>query len=134
MLNRTRGAGTRVLLDLLLEDVARERGVPPAELRAGIAGYDVETRSHNAVAAAVASGRADWGLGIEAVAADYDLGFAPLRDEEYDFLSLRNRVEREPVQAFLAVLRSSGFRKALAELPGFTPDARTGVPGLQKRE
>jgi len=128
MLNRTRGAGTRVLLDLLLEDVARERGVPTTELRAGIAGYDVETRSHNAVAAAVSSGRADWGLGIEAVAVSYDLGFAPLRDEEYDFLSLRNRLEREPVQAFLEVLRSSGFRKALAELPGFAPDESTGEP------
>jgi putative molybdopterin biosynthesis protein len=128
MLNRTRGAGTRVLLDLLLDDLAGERGIAPAELHAGIAGYDAETRSHNAVAAAVASGRADWGLGIEAVAAAYDLGFAPLRDEEYDFLTLRNRLEREPVKAFLAVLRSSGFREALAELPGFVPDARTGEP------
>ena len=128
LLNRTRGAGTRVLLDLLLEELARDRGVTPDELRAGIGGYEVETRSHNAVAAAVASGRADWGLGIEAVAVAYDLGFAPLRDEEYDFLSLRNRLEREPVKAFLEVLRSSGFRKALAELPGFAPDARTGEP------
>jgi putative molybdopterin biosynthesis protein len=128
MLNRTRGAGTRVLLDLLLEDLARDRDVTPEELRAGIGGYDVETRSHNAVGAAVASGRADWGLGIEAVAVAYDLGFAPLKDEEYDFLSHRNRLEREPVQAFLEVLRSSGFQKALAELPGFAPDARTGEP------
>jgi putative molybdopterin biosynthesis protein len=126
LLNRNRGAGTRVLLDLLLEDLARDRGVPPAELRAGIAGYDVETRSHNAVAAAVASGRADWGLGIEAVAVAYDLGFVALRDEEYDFLCLGDRLEREPVRAFLEVLRSSGFRKALGELPGFVADARTG--------
>jgi putative molybdopterin biosynthesis protein len=128
MLNRTRGAGTRVLLDLLLEELARERGVSPEELRTGIAGYEVETRSHNAVAAAVASGRADWGLGIEAVAAAYDLGFAPLRDEEYDFLSLRDRLQREPVRAFLEVLRSPGFREALARMPGFVPDARTGEP------
>jgi putative molybdopterin biosynthesis protein len=128
MLNRTRGAGTRVLLDLLLEDVARDRGISPSELHAAIAGYDVETRSHNAVAAAVASVRADWGLGIEAVAVAYDLGFAPLRDEEYDFLSLRGRLEREPVEAFLEVLRSQRFREALAELPGFAPDARTGEP------
>jgi putative molybdopterin biosynthesis protein len=128
MLNRTRGAGTRVLLDLLLDELARERGISPAELRAGIAGYDAETRSHNAVAAAVASGRADWGLGIEAVAVAYGLGFAPLKDEEYDFLSLRDRLEREPVKAFLDVLRSTPFREALAELPGFAPDARTGEP------
>jgi putative molybdopterin biosynthesis protein len=118
MLNRTRGAGTRVLLDLLLDDMACEKN--------GIAGYDVETRSHNAVAAAVASGRADWGLGIEAVAAAYDLGFATLRDEEYDFLSTADRLEREPVKAFLEVLRSQRFRKALEELPGFVSDERTG--------
>jgi putative molybdopterin biosynthesis protein len=128
MLNRNRGAGTRVLFDLLLEEIADDLGVKPAELKAAIAGYEAETRSHNAVAAAVASGRADWGLGIEAVAVAYELGFAPLRDEEYDFLTLRDRLEREPVQAFLDVLRSSEFRKALGELPGFVPDARTGEP------
>jgi putative molybdopterin biosynthesis protein len=98
------------------------------DLRGGIAGYEVETRSHNAVAAAVASGRADWGLGIEAVAAAYALGFAPLRDEEYDFLTTRDRLDREPVQAFLGVLRSPGFRESLAQLPGFVPHSRTGEP------
>jgi putative molybdopterin biosynthesis protein len=128
MLNRTRGAGTRVLLDLLLDEIAREKGLPPTELHKGIAGYDAETRSHNAVAAAVASGRADWGLGIEAVAVAYGLGFAPLKDEEYDFLTLRDRLEREPVQAFLEVLRSTEFRTALGELPGFEYDSRTGEP------
>jgi putative molybdopterin biosynthesis protein len=126
MLNRTRGAGTRVLLDLLLDGIAADRGISAGQLRESIAGYEAETRSHNAVAAAVASGRADWGLGIEAVAAAYGLGFAPLRDEEYDFLTLRDRMEREPVRAFLDVLRSSEFRKALGELPGFVSDARTG--------
>ena len=54
------------------------------------------------------------------------LFFAPLKDEEYDFLSLRSRIEREPVRAFLDVLRSVTFREALAGLPGFVPDARTG--------
>jgi putative molybdopterin biosynthesis protein len=128
MLNRNRGAGTRVLLDLLLDEIAQGRGISPAALRAGMAGYDAETRSHNAVAAAVASGRADWGLGIEAVAVAYDLGFASIRDEEYDFLSLRERLDREPVQEFLEVLRSTEFREALGMLPGFIPDVRTGEP------
>jgi putative molybdopterin biosynthesis protein len=126
MLNRTRGAGTRVLLDLLLEDIARDRDISLAELRTAIPGYEAETRSHNAVAAAVASGRADWGLGIEAVAAAYDLGFAPLRDEEYDFLSLRGRLDRKPVKAFLEVLRSDAFRRALGGLKGFASDPGTG--------
>jgi putative molybdopterin biosynthesis protein len=128
MLNRSRGAGTRVLRDLLLDGIARDRSMSPEELRAGMPGYDAETCSHNAVAAAVASGRADWGLGIEAVAVAYGLGFALLRDEEYDFLTLRDRLEREPVLAFLEVLRSTEFRDALGALQGFVPDTRTGEP------
>lgn len=51
-----------------------------------------------------------------------------MRDEEYDFLSRRERLEREPVQAFLEVLRSTAFREALGELAGFAPDPRTGEP------
>jgi putative molybdopterin biosynthesis protein len=128
MLNRTRGAGTRVLLDLLLDDIATARRMDPLDLRKGIAGYGAETRSHNAVAAAVAAGRADWGVGIEAVAEAYGLGFSPLRDEEYDFLTLRPRLEREPVRAFLDVLRSPEFRGALEALPGFVARAETGEP------
>jgi len=128
MLNRTQGAGTRVLLDLLLEQLARDQGVAHAELVAGIAGYEAETRSHNAVAAAVAAGRADWGLGIEAVAVAYDLGFVSLRDEEYDFLTSRKRLDSEPVRVFLETLKSSEFREALAELPGFVADLHTGEP------
>ena len=112
----------------VLDEIAAESGRAPADLRSRIAGYDAETRSHNAVAAAVASGRADWGLGIEAVAKAYSLGFAPLRDEEYDFLSLRDRLDREPVQAFLEVLKSSEFRNGLNELAGFIADDRTGEP------
>jgi putative molybdopterin biosynthesis protein len=128
MLNRSRGAGTRVLLDILLDQLAKRRSLSPAELREGIAGYDSETRSHNAVAAAVFSGRADWGLGIESVAVEYDLGFTALRDEEYDFLIRRDRLEREPVKAFLEMLRSTAFRERLAALPGFVPSASTGEP------
>jgi putative molybdopterin biosynthesis protein len=128
MLNRTKGAGTRVLLDILLQEIAGAEGLTMEELRAGIVGYEVETRSHNAVAAAVASGRADWGLGIEAVATAYGLGFAPLRDEEYDFFTVRDRMERAPVQAFLEVLRSPGFREELRALPGFVPGPLTGEP------
>jgi putative molybdopterin biosynthesis protein len=128
MLNRTKGAGTRVLLDILLQEIAGAAGSTLEELLAGIPGYEVETRSHNAVAAAVASGRADWGLGIEAVATAYDLGFEPLRDEEYDFFTTRDRMRRAPVQAFLEVLRSSEFREELSALPGFEPGPGTGEP------
>jgi putative molybdopterin biosynthesis protein len=92
MVNRNAGAGTRVLIDRL---VAGAR--PP--------GYANQPRSHNAVAAAIAQARADWGIAIEPVARMYGLGFLPLSPEHYDFLLIESRRDRPAVQAFLAALR-----------------------------
>ena len=60
MVNRNAGAGTRILIDRLVG-------------KARPAGYGNQPRSHNAVAAAVAQGRADWGVAIASVAAMYGL-------------------------------------------------------------
>jgi putative molybdopterin biosynthesis protein len=91
MVNRNAGAGTRVLIDKLLDGVR-----PP--------GYANQPKSHNAVAAAVAQQRADWGVGIEPVAKLYGLGFLPVAPEHYDFLLVERRAERPAVQAFIAAL------------------------------
>lgn len=108
MVNRNAGSGTRILVDRLLG------GAQPA-------GYGVQTKSHNAVAVAVAQGRADWGLAIDTVARQYGLGFIPVQEERYDFVLPRDRLARAPVQAFLALLRSDAARAALREL-GFRID------------
>jgi putative molybdopterin biosynthesis protein len=100
MVSRNAGAGTRVLIDKLL-DGAR----PP--------GYANQPKSHNAVAAAIAQGRADWGVAIEPVAAMYGLGFLPLAPEHYDFLVVEGRRERPAVQAFLAALRDEATREKI---------------------
>jgi putative molybdopterin biosynthesis protein len=97
MVNRNAGAGTRVLIDGLL------KGARPA-------GYGNQPRSHNAVAAAVAQGRADWGVTIEPVARLYGLGFLPLGPEHYDFLLVERRRNRPAVQAFLAALGDPAVR------------------------
>ena len=97
MVNRNAGAGTRVLIDQLLGGAR-----PP--------GYSNQPRSHNAVAAAVAQGRADWGIAIEPVAKLYGLGFLPIAPEDYDFLLVESRRERPAVQAFLAALRDDAVR------------------------
>ena len=107
MVNRNAGAGTRVLIDQLLA------GARPA-------GYANQPRSHNAVAAAVAQGRADWGLAIEPVARIYGLGFLPVAPELYDFLLVESRRARPAVQAFLAALRDPGVRERIRAL-GMTP-------------
>ncbi|MGE0279291.1 MAG: molybdopterin biosynthesis protein [Rhizobiaceae bacterium] len=103
MVNRNAGAGTRVLIDRLL-DGAR----PP--------GYANQPKSHNAVAAAVAQSRADWGVGIEPVAGLYDLGFIPVAPEHFDFLIARAKREKPAVRAFFEVLRDDVVRKGIAAL------------------
>lgn len=101
MVNRNAGAGTRILIDRLLAGVR-----PP--------GYANQPRSHNAVAAAVAQNRADWGIAIESVARMYGLGFLPIAPEHYDFLIADSRRERPAVQAFLAALRDPAVRASIS--------------------
>jgi putative molybdopterin biosynthesis protein len=103
MINRNAGAGTRVLIDRLLVGAR-----PP--------GYANQPRAHNAVAAAVAQGRADWGIGIETVARLYGLGFLPIAPEHYDFLLVERRRDRPAVQAFLAALRAPIVRERIRSL------------------
>jgi putative molybdopterin biosynthesis protein len=79
-------------------------------------GYANQPRSHNAVAAAIAQGRADWGLAIEPVARMYGLGFLPVAPELYDFLLVESRRDRPAVQAFLAALRDPGVRERIRAL------------------
>lgn len=103
MVNRNAGSGTRVLMDKLLAGAR-----PP--------GYANQPKSHNAVAAAIAQGRADWGLAIEPVARLYGLGFLALAPEHYDFLIVERRRERPAVQAFLSALRDEGTRARIRAL------------------
>ena len=107
MVNRNQGAGTRILIDRLL-GAARPDG------------YWNQPRSHNAVAAAVAQNRADWGMTIAPVARDARLGFIPLAEEHYDFALVTARKQRPAVQAFLAALASDEGRTALKQA-GFRP-------------
>jgi putative molybdopterin biosynthesis protein len=103
MINRNRGSGTRVLTDSLLEGRR-----PP--------GWAIEARSHNAVAAAVSQGRADWGLAIETVARQYALEFIPIRAERYDFAIPEDRWERPAVSAFRDLLAEEESRVMLEAL------------------
>jgi len=103
MVNRNVGSGTRVLMDSLL-DGAR----PP--------GYANQPKSHNAVAAAIAQGRADWGLAIEPVAKLYSLGFLPVSPEHYDFLVADARRNRPAVQAFIDALHDDVTRERIRAL------------------
>jgi molybdopterin molybdotransferase/putative molybdopterin biosynthesis protein len=103
MVNRNQGSGTRVLIDRLLGGAR-----PP--------GYAVQPRNHNAVAAAIVQGRADWGITLETIARNSGLGFIPVQHEQYDFVVPKARAERPGVKAFHAWLDAAATREALARL------------------
>jgi putative molybdopterin biosynthesis protein len=109
--NRQRGAGTRVLLDYHLERL----GIAPASLN----GYDQEEYTHLAVAAAIASGRADVGLGIAAAAQALELAFIPLYEERYDLVVPEEYYASELLAPVWDVLQDPVFRAAAAQLPGY---------------
>lgn len=105
MVNRNQGAGTRTLIDDLLEGAR-----PP--------GYWNQPRSHNAVAAAIAQERADWGVAIKPVADALGLGFIPLAAEHYDFAVQERSRNLAAITAFEEALSRS--QQALRAL-GFEP-------------
>ncbi|MBW2388470.1 MAG: molybdopterin biosynthesis protein, partial [Deltaproteobacteria bacterium] len=107
MVNRNRGSGTRVLIDQLLGE-----NQPP--------GFPYEPRSHYAVAAAVAQGRADWGVTIETVAIQAGLRFQPLTDEHYDFAIPEDRWDRPAVVALRRLLEPGTALRAELEQMGFS--------------
>ncbi|RMF84261.1 MAG: molybdopterin biosynthesis protein [Nitrospinota bacterium] len=116
LINRNKGSGTRILLDMLLQEVLSAQGLSLDEGRELLPGYDVEARSHNAVAASIALKKADWGIGIETVARDYGLGFSFLQNEHYDFLLPADRQDRPAVVAFFHLLQEEEVRTGLRKL------------------
>ncbi|MBK7320139.1 molybdopterin biosynthesis protein [Candidatus Villigracilis affinis] len=109
--NRQRGAGTRVLLDyhLNLKGMSAE----------SISGYTQEEYTHLGVAAAVASGRADCGLGIAAAAQALDLDFVPLFQERYDLVIPKGFAESELLAPLFDLLTDPVFRNSVSKLTGY---------------
>ncbi|MBI4731860.1 MAG: molybdopterin biosynthesis protein, partial [Chloroflexi bacterium] len=110
-MNRQRGAGTRVLLDYELSKM----GIPAESIQ----GYNQEEYTHLGVAAAIASGRADCGLGIPAAAKALDLDFVPLFQETYQLVILKAFAESELLAPLFAVLDDLEFQKAVLTMPGY---------------
>ena len=109
--NRQRGAGTRVLLDYHLKKIAVHPNF--------IVGYSQEEYTHLGVAAAVASGRADCGLGIAAAAQALDLDFIPLFNERYDLVIPKAHAGSDLLAPLFGLLADSDFRKAVSQLTGY---------------
>ncbi|MFM8344838.1 MAG: substrate-binding domain-containing protein [Betaproteobacteria bacterium] len=111
LVNRQPGSGTRLLLDHLLQ----EQGIAAERLD----GYHSRIEhTHVAVAAMVAGGTADIGLGMQAVAADFGLNFEPLVEEDYYLVCLKERLDTEPVLRLRHLLAQPSWSQALQGLPG----------------
>ncbi len=109
--NRQKGSGTRILIDYL----CKKEGIDTAE----IYGYDREEFTHTSVAAQIASGTADAGMGIYSAARLYDLDFLPVCMEQYDLLISDAAWETPMVQRLLEVLSGTEFRERLTALGGY---------------
>ncbi len=111
--NRQRGAGTRILCDYLLA----KNKMDPSKIE----GYENEEFTHTAVAALIAAGNADCGLGILSAAKIYDLDFIPICTEQYQFL-VDDRFLHDPmVETFFKTLRSRACVNRQLEMGGYLP-------------
>jgi putative molybdopterin biosynthesis protein len=111
MVNREKGSGARTLI----EEQLRLHGIAGRD----VAGYDREEANHLAVAAAVARGEADVGVGIEKAARIVGVEFLPVIRERYDLVILKNAENEELIQIVRDILRSASFRDELAAIGGY---------------
>ena len=111
--NRQGGSGTRILCDYLIKKLG---------MSSDINGYTREELTHTAVAAQIAAGTADAGLGIYSAARLYGLDFIPVCNEEYDLLLRRDSLDEPLVQKFISVLRGDEFKARLERLGGYVLD------------
>ena len=116
--NRTLGTGTRLLLD----DWLGQQGLDGE----AIAAYRREESSHAAVAACVAAGQADAGLGIESAARAHGLDFVPLLHEHYWLVCLKSALETPAVQHLLGTLSGGAWLAQLGQLPGYSHQTMSG--------
>lgn len=124
-INRQPGSGTRLLMDHLSASLGLDHEA--------IDGYATRHEdSHVAVAAAIASGQADIGPGIEAAARPYGLDFLPLAEEDYFLVCLKDALDTPPVQRLRATLENPQWQHALASLPGYQPQRSGEVLSLTR--
>jgi molybdate-binding protein len=117
--NRQPGSGTRILLDRLLAGA----GIAPA----AIDGYGNEEFTHGAVAATVATGKADAAFGLEAAAAEHGLAFVPLAQERYLFACRRRALGGTAIRAFRRLIAGAATRAVVDRLAGYALD-EPGTP------
>lgn len=121
--NRQRSSGTSTLLGLLLES----RNISDEQIR----GIENKEFTHTAVAAYVASGMADAGLGVEPAAWQFGLDFIPIAREHYYLIGDNKTLERQSVKTLIGLIQSEAYQKVIVTLPGYdASDAGVVTPVL----
>ena len=111
-INRQRGAGTRLLTDMLISRFK----INPEKIK----GYELEEYTHMNVASAIASKRADAGMGIRSAAKALDLGFIPVTEERYDIIIPREYFDDKKVAAALKIIRENKeFKDIVSTMGGY---------------
>jgi putative molybdopterin biosynthesis protein len=112
-INRQNGAGTRLLTDKTLAD----QNISPN----AISGYKHEEYTHMSVAAAVASGSVDCGMGILAAANALHLDFVEVAEERYDLIIPETFLNDPKIQQLLQLVRESDeFQQSVQKLGGYS--------------
>ncbi|MDB5749423.1 MAG: LysR family transcriptional regulator [Massilia sp.] len=109
--NRQAGSGTRMLLEMMLE----ADGPPPESIN----GFNSAEFTHSAVAAYIASGMADAGIGMRAAAAQFKLDFIPLVREEYYFAVRSDALDAPAMRELVELMRQPAYHRLVAALPGY---------------
>ncbi len=122
--NRQQGSGTRLLLDMLLDRAGIEKGQ--------IQGTDHEEFTHAAVAATIASGKADAGMGIEAAARQFNLDFVPLASERYFLIAYQESLRRPAVKELISAMQSREFKNVISRLPGYDASRAGEITSIKK--
>lgn len=111
IINRQNGAGTRVLLDMLIN----EEGIDSCDIR----GYDNISLTHFDAANHIAAGLADAAIGIKAAADALELDFIPLVEEPFEIVIPEEYLEHSGIKAFLQALNEKDWRKQVMGMGGY---------------
>lgn len=123
--NRNPGSGTRILVDLLLEEEARRRGLKLDELKNMVKGYNFEVKTHEAVAYLVSRGIVDVGIAIRYVAEKYNLAFTSIDYERYDLVIRKDSLGKNIVRQLVEQIDRLASR-FIEHLPGYRIDDKIG--------
>ena len=122
--NRQVNSGTRLAVEQLLRQAAIATS--------SVNGFDSAEPTHLSVAAAVASGLADAGFGIEAAAVEFGLDFIPVMREQYYFVCLKEAVDAAPIAKLRELLARSEWQSLTADLPGYDTSGAGEVVSLSR--